>query len=409
MAQELYELPQGWEWKELGNLTSLENGDRGKNYPSKKHYVSEGIPFITAANIADGIIDSTSLNFIQKEKFSALGSGKIKMGDFLFCLRGSLGKFAHNTSLTEGGIASSLVIIRPNDALKPKFLSSYFRSHLCESQIKQYDNGSAQPNLSSRNVRLFQIPVPPLAEQERIVAKLDALFSRIDQAIAQLQHTQAQTKALFASALDQSFQKNKDRERIGDFCLVKGGKRLPKGKKLLEEQTDYPYIRVADFTDNGTIDLSGIKYITKEIHEQISRYVISAEDLYISIAGTIGKTGIIPKELDGANLTENAAKLVIKDRSKVELRYLYLFTLSSDFTTQAGLATKVVAQPKLALTRLSDIEVPVPPLAEQSKIVAQLDAISERTQALTAATSAQLEKLQALKASLLDAAFRGQL
>ena len=77
---------------------------------------------------------------------------------------------------------------------------------------------------------LEKIPVPPLAEQERIVAKLDALFSRIDQAIAQLQHTQSQTKALFASALDQSFQKNKDRERIGDFCLVKGGKRLKMNK-----------------------------------------------------------------------------------------------------------------------------------------------------------------------------------
>lgn len=405
MAQELYELPQGWEWKELNSICEKTENIAPNKTPSVQfNYVD-----ISAIDREKHII--AEVKEILGKDAPSRAKKEIKPNDILFATtRPNLKNIAIYDTYLERPVASTgFCILRCKQGTSHNYIFRFLLTDHLQNQISDFISGAQYPAITDKNLKRSKIPVPPLAEQERIVAKLDALFSRIDQAIAQLQHTQSQTKALFASALDQSFQKNKDRERIGDFCLVKGGKRLPKGKKLLEEETEYPYIRVADFTDNGTIDLSGIKYITKEIHEQISRYIISAKDLYISIAGTIGKTGIIPKELDGANLTENAAKLVIKDRSKVELRYFYLFTLSSDFTTQAGLATKVVAQPKLALTRLSDIQVPLPPLAEQSKIVAQLDAISERTQALTTATSAQLEKLKALKASLLDAAFRGQL
>jgi type I restriction enzyme S subunit len=407
MAQELYELPQGWEWKTLEETTKIQSGT---GFPkSAQGNENEEIPFLKVSdmNLLGNEHSIVSWNnSISLELASTIKAKVMPKGTIIFPkIGGAISTNKKRKLSTNSAYDNNVMGIKALKNLNTNYLFWVMQ----QIDLNDWASASALPSMKASTVKEHQIPVPPLAEQERIVAKLDALFSRIDQAIAQLQHTQAQTKTLWASALDQSFQKDKDRERIGDFCLVKGGKRLPKGKKLLEEQTDYPYIRVADFTDNGTIDLSGIKYITKEIHEQISRYIISAEDLYISIAGTIGKTGIIPKELNGANLTENAAKLVIKDRSKVELRYFYLFTQSSDFTTQAGLATKVVAQPKLALTRLSDIQAPLPPLAEQSKIVAQLDGISERTQALTAATSAQLEKFKALKASLLDAAFRGQL
>ncbi|MCO5382313.1 MAG: restriction endonuclease subunit S [Methanosarcina barkeri] len=91
---------------------------------------------------------------------------------------------------------------------------------------------------------------------------------------------------------------------IGD---VKGGKRLPKGHPFTSEKTNYPYLRVVDFK-SGTIDKTNLKYISLGDYENIKQYIISSNDVYISIAGTIGLVGIIPKELDGSNLTENAAK-----------------------------------------------------------------------------------------------------
>lgn len=165
---------------------------------------------------------------------------------------------------------------------------------------------------------------------------------------------------------------------LNDIAYVKGGKRLPKGYTLLDEATEHPYIRVSDFNESGSIDLDRIKYISAETHKKIARYTISDDDLYISIAGTIGKTGIVPSHLSGANLTENAAKIVFKDKEKQLLKYVYYFTKTYSFIEQIGLATKTVAQPKLALKRLGDVQIPIPPIFEQKRIVEKLDALLNR-------------------------------
>jgi type I restriction enzyme S subunit len=165
---------------------------------------------------------------------------------------------------------------------------------------------------------------------------------------------------------------------LSDIAFVKGGKRLTKGDSLLDEETQHPYIRVSDFNNFGSIDIDNIKFISDETHQKIARYTISDEDLYISIAGTIGKTGIIPKELNGANLTENAAKIVFKDKNRQILRYIYYFTKTDLFIEQIGLATKTVAQPKLALKRLSEVLIPIPEISEQKRIVEKLDELLTR-------------------------------
>ena len=147
-------------------------------------------------------------------------------------------------------------------------------------------------------------------------------------------------------------------KRLGDITEIKGGKRLPKGVKLLTTPTKHPYIRVADFNDFGTVDTDDIHYISDSVYEQIKRYIIKKEDVYISIAGTIGKSGIIPDYLDGANLTENACRLILSNN--VYQRYIYYFTISPSFIKQIDEQTKKSAQPKLALTRLSDVIISYP-------------------------------------------------
>ena len=166
-------------------------------------------------------------------------------------------------------------------------------------------------------------------------------------------------------------------KKLDEFVEIKGGKRLPNSKKLVEYKTPYPYIRVSDFNEFGSINLNSLQYITEDVYSEIKNYIISKHDIYISIAGTIGKTGVVPDELDGANLTENAAKLIF-DNNNFDKSYLLLFTKSRYFLEQVGLATKVVAMPKLALARLKNVCVPLPLLAEQKRIVQKLDALFER-------------------------------
>ncbi len=194
-------------------------------------------------------------------------------------------------------------------------------------------------------------------------------------------------------------------KQIKEVALIKGGKRLPKGSKLLQEKTEYPYIRVADFTNEGTISLDKIQYLTKKDQNIIKNYIIKVEDLYISIAGTIGKTGIIPKELDGANLTENAARLVFKDKTEISNKYVYYYTLSSFFIKQSGIATKTVAQPKLALTRLGEILIPFPQLIEQKRILVKLDSLFERIDKAIQLVEENIVNAERLMGSVLDEVF----
>lgn len=175
---ELAELSEGWVWAKLGELGLFINGDRGKNYPNKNALVESGIPFINAGHIQDGIIKLSEMNYITEERFNLLGSGKVKPNDILYCLRGSLGKTAIVKNITKGAIASSLVIIRPCDSSKHEYLFYYLISPFGDAEIRKYDNGSAQPNLSAQSVKSYSIPLPPLNEQRRIVAKIEALKVR---------------------------------------------------------------------------------------------------------------------------------------------------------------------------------------------------------------------------------------
>ena len=195
-----------------------------------------------------------------------------------------------------------------------------------------------------------------------------------------------------------------NRTTLGEIADVKGGKRVPKGYQLQTQATNHPYITVSDFTEDGTIDSSGLRYVSDEVFEQIKAYTITSRDLYLSIAGTIGKTGCIPPELDGANLTENACKLVLSP--SINRDFLYYFTKSLSFLEQAGANTRTAAQPKLALERLKTIQLAIPSLPEQRRIVTILDEAFEGIATAKANAEKNLQNAHALFESQLELVFR---
>ncbi|WP_396582495.1 restriction endonuclease subunit S [Guyparkeria halopsychrophila] len=267
-----------------------------------------------------------------------------------------------------------------------------------------------KPGINRNVVYAIERPFPPLPEQKRIVAILDEAFAGIDTAIANTEKNLANARELFESYLNAVFTREGDGWKdvtIGDIAHVKGGKRVPKGYKLQTEPTKHPYISVSDFNDTGSVVLEKIKFISEDVYQQISRYTISSTDLYISIAGTIGKSGIIPKELEGANLTENACKLVLdKDISN---RYLYFFTRTESFKEQALKNTRTAAQPKLALERLKTIRLSIPPFEIQEGLIGQFNDLWSQSQELESIYKQKLTALTELKQSLLQKAFSGEL
>jgi type I restriction enzyme, S subunit len=199
-------LPSAWEWAELSQLCALLNGDRGKNYPSKDMLSEQGFPFVNAGHIQNNGIAMEDMNFIDDRVFGLLRAGKFKVGDILFCIRGSLGKVALNTNIEIGAIASSLIIVRPHREIDAKYIQYYLQSPLSTNMIRRFDNGTAQPNLSGKDFGRFEVPVPPYREQLRIVTKIEELLSELDNGVECLETARKQFQAYRSALLKGAFE-----------------------------------------------------------------------------------------------------------------------------------------------------------------------------------------------------------
>jgi len=157
--------------------------------------------------------------------------------------------------------------------------------------------------------------------------------------------------------------------RIGEIALIRGGKRLPQGASFAIKSTPRIYIQVTNMK-NGTILKEDLKYLDEEVYRVIKNYIIEKDDLYISIAGTIGQVGEVPEIFHQMNLTENAARIIFRELNKKYFR----ITLNSELVqNQFKQKTNQQAQPKLALKRIADAIIPLPPIAEQKRIVEKCD------------------------------------
>lgn len=396
-------MKEGWTYRQLKDVTNKISD--GSHNPPKGIAYSD-YPMLSSKNILFDDFNYDSPRYLSKEDFDIENKRTdISDGDVLLTIVGTVGRTCCvQNPFIPFTLQRSVAVLKPKkEILISRFLmyALYSLSDLWENEAK----GAAQKGVYLKQLAAVSIPTPPLPEQERIVERLDAAFAQIDELKSNAERQLAEARALFQSTLTQAMQPKPgwQEKRIKEIADVKGGKRVPKGYKLQSTKTNHPYIRVADFNNYGTIEMSDIQYISNDIFEQIKNYTITDKDLYVSIAGTIGKTGIIPSELNGANLTENACKLVFKE--DINLRFVYLFTLSEIFKKQVEKATKQASQPKLALTRLAEVKISIPSITEQQIIVEHLDALSNHVKELEEISRKTAAECDALKQALLRQIF----
>lgn len=334
----------------------------------------------------------------------------VAAGDVLLTIVGTIGRTAVVPADAPAfTLQRSVAVIRPdNSAICSRFLMYALMSG--SGALNAQARGVAQKGVYLEALREFGIDHPPLPEQRRIVAVLDEAFEGIATAKTNAEKNLQNVCQVFENHLERVFSRRCDvwpETSLGAIAAIKGGKRVPKGYKLLDEDTGYPYLRVTDFGPRGAIDMGDLRYVSPAVHAEIKNYTITPRDLYISIAGTIGRTGIIPEDLEGANLTENACRLVFK--SGVSNRFVYYYTRTPAFIEQAGLNTRTAAQPKLALSRLATIRLPMPKFEIQASVVAALDAIAESVEVLDGLYRAKSTALGELRKALLHRAFTGDL
>jgi len=325
------------------------------------------------------------------------------------------------TRATIGDCAINIIPISTNQGFKSivpgknwdvNFLYYFILAN--KPKLVKLSSGSTFLEISKAAFEKIPIPKPNKAEQSKIASILSTVDDKIDSINKRIEETRKLKQGLMQRLLTQGIGHTKFKDsplgripegwevvRICDIAEVKGGKRLPKGESLVEQQTPYPYIRVSDMFMGG-INPINILYVPESIQKTIRRYTIGKDDLFISVAGTLGLVGKIPPELDGANLTENADKLT---NIKCNRSYLLQVLMSNIIQNSIQNESTSNAQPKLALTRIQQFEIPLPSLPEQSKIASILSSTDMKVENLTRINS----EYEQLKKSLMQQLLTGRM
>ena len=214
-----------------------------------------------------------------------------------------------------------------NNVLSPEYLMMWFRRPEFDRYARYMSHGSAREIFSWTEMCDTLLPIPSIEKQREIVNEYNVIQKRIElnnQLIQKLEDT-AQTiyKQWFVEGVDlENLPEGWRMSKLSEFASIKGGKRLPKGEKLNDEKTGRPYIKVADMKKTKHLLLDNkFQYVSNDIQNLISRYVINTGDLIISIVGTIGMINIIDDSLNNANLTENCFK--VNAFKLINANYLY--------------------------------------------------------------------------------------
>ena len=387
----------------LGDVCEFINGDRGKNYPSSKDFVDKGIPFINAGHIQNNDISFENMNYISKEKFNKLGSGKVKKNDILYCLRGSLGKNAI-VNIEEGAIASSLVILRSKtEDIDVNYLIKYLNSNYIKEQILKYNNGSSQPNLSAASVKNFNIYLPNYEKQKEISRILDKAQQLIDKRKEQIEALDELVKSKFIDMFG-SPATNPKGWKVTTIGNITTDVRYGTSKPAVEGGK-YPYLRMNNITYNGYLDLDNLKYIDIE-DDELEKCIVRKGDVLFNrtnSAELIGKTCVF--DLEEPMII---AGYIIRVRLINEVLPIYLsMFLNSDFGKELlrGMAKGAVNQANINAQELKSIKIAIPPIEFQNQFadfVKQVDKLKFEMEK-------SLKELEDNFNSLMQKAFKGEL
>ena len=272
----------------------------------------------------------------------------------------------------DGAFSAHGMIFRPREAVVDKdFFPLFIASDYFFDTAIRISVGSLSPTVNWSDLKNQEFELPDLDTQRKLAKVLWSLNDTKEAYKKLIAATDELVKSQFIELFGdpKTNQKGLPILKIGEFGKVKGGKRLPKGESYADHTTNHPYVRVIDMVKHS-VTIPALVYLTQATHEKISRYTISSKDVYISIAGTIGQVGAIPDSIDGANLTENAAKIVLNEGAPVDRDYLIWYLSLPAGAEQIEEKTMHTTQPKLALYRIEEIEVLVPPIAEQRSFAA---------------------------------------
>jgi type I restriction enzyme, S subunit len=404
-----------WDIKELGLVSAINYG-----YTESASSQPIGPKFLRITDIQNDQVEWDSVPYCPIPS-TDLAKFRLASGDIVFARTGATtGKSYLVVDPPNAVFASYLIRLRLTDKrLLPEFVSYFFQTEGYWKEVKDGSTGSAQGGFNATKLAALRIPIPTPQEQQRIVCILDDAFESIATAKANAEKNLQNARALFESYLHRIFtQQSKGWLEKSVEALVEEGVLVKPfdgnhgdfhPKKADYTPSGVPFIMASDLRD-GHVDTEHCTFISRKLADSLRVGFAKRGDVLVSHKGTIGRSAIVHTDHDYIMLTPQVTSYRIKDHNKLTNRFVRYFFMSPMFQRDmiAG-AADGSTRAYIGITKQLSLRFRFPSLAEQKKIVAELDSLDPKTQRLASFYQQKLTALEALKKSLLHQAFAGKL
>ena len=380
-----------WQTKTVGELADTQ---LGKMLNKGKQTGENTVPYLRSVNVQWGRVDTSDLNQMdilqsELEKFT------VKKGDLLICEGGESGRVAIWDKDEPIGFQNALHRVRAKSEVTNKYLYYYFEWLVKNQLIEHLFNGVTIKHFPQENLRSVKVSYPPIDEQHKIVELLEDHISRLDAALADVKQVKLKAAQFRRSLLQAAFTGNLDahdsemetelaedwrQERFGDIFKVKYGKAIDKSLRM--EFAEYPVVGSA-----GVLTYTKIPLTTEPT-------------IVIGRKGNVGSIQIFKEGCYPIDTTYYMPTISDFDIDFLTLQLTSLELVKLDSST---------ATPSLRREDLENVQLVVPRMEEQLKIVALLESHLSRLDSMLQLGNVMEKQSAGFRRSLLQAAFTGQL
>jgi type I restriction enzyme S subunit len=402
-------LPEGWVWTTLGESCDIVLGQS----PSSDTYNADGIglPFY------QGKAEFGDL-YPTPEKWCSSPKKIAEENDILITVRAPVGPT--NLCPEKSCIGRGLAAIRPRNGMPNKFFLYYLR--YIEKEWDSKATGTTFKAITGDVLRNQEMPLPPLAEQERIVARLEELLSDLEAGVAALERVRAGVKRYKASVLKAACEGKLFGDRgIEDGELLEEGRWVTVGD-VTESMKNGVYKPAEYYADDGIAclrmyNIEDGAIVWKDIkrmkltEEEVETYRLLPGDILVNRVNSrelVGKTAVIPSGLESIVYESKNIRLKIKQdiADSTYINYCFGAYRQRYFNFNAQ---QVVGMASINQTQIAQMPIPLPPLEEQLRIVVEVERRLESARAVESAVEVGLKRAGRLRQAVLRSAFEGRL
>lgn len=366
---------------------------------------SGGVPFLRTQNVGDGFVETKDLKYVVKSFHDKLKKSKLEEGDVILSrVISDKIRCAIVPEELNGANCANIIVIKTGESTEAKYLKYFINSPLAQNSILKLKVGSAQSVINVKVVKNWSLPLPPLEQQKKIAAILDAADAYRQKTKALIAKYDELTQSLFLDMFGDPVTNPKgwDVSILNDCCSkISVGFVGTCEPFYCESHEGVPMVRTGNLGE-GFLKLKNLKHVTYDFHEKQKKSQLKNGDLLIARHGDNGKAVLYNGEFKEANCLN-----IVILRPKDLLRSIFVQYVLNNENTRAkiGGRTGGATQKVINTKEIQKLDIPVPPIELQNQFAESVQAIETQK----AQAQASLEKAEELFASLLQRAFKGEL